>query len=229
MSGAVRPNRRVMGQNMRNGDAIMPHVMLATPLATRVAHVSPKRGGVSPTAFFRGFRGFTYIGVLIAIAVLGVWLAVAGSVWHTAQQRDRERELLFAGDEIRNAIGRYYNAGHGAAREYPQNLEALLRDPRQPSVIRYLRKIYIDPMTDSTDWGLVKTAGDRIAGIYSKSDLTPIKQANFGMADGDFEGKKKYSEWLFVYQSRSTRTKEVNKTSTESDMSVADPETGTPQ
>lgn len=146
-------------------------------------------------------RGFTYLGLLIAVAILGATLAAAGEVWRTAQQRERERELLFVGDQIRQAIGRYYSAG----RQYPQSLDDLLRDPRLPGVTRYLRKRYYDPITGTTEWGLVKGAGDRITGVFSRSEERPIKQANFSWADREFEGKEKYSEWTFVYQPKSAR------------------------
>ena len=146
-------------------------------------------------------RGFTYIGLLIAVAILGATLAAAAEVWHTAQQRERERELLFVGDQIRQAIGRYYAAG----RQYPQSLDDLLRDPRLPGVARYLRKHYYDPITGTTEWGLVKDPGDRIMGVFSLSEARPMKQANFSAVDREFEGKEKYSEWTFVYQPRLAR------------------------
>ncbi len=146
-------------------------------------------------------RGFTYIGILITIAIMGAFLAAIGVVWHTAQQRLREQQLLFVGDQFRQAIADYYNAGGGgAASQYPQTLNDLLRDPRMLGVARYLRKLYHDPITGTTDWGLVKTAGDRIMGVYSLSEAHPIKRSHFNTADREFEGKEKYTQWTFVYQ-----------------------------
>jgi len=143
-------------------------------------------------------RGFTYLGLLIAVTIIGVALATVGVVWQTAQQRDRERELLWVGDQFRLAIGRYYRAG----RQYPANLEDLLRDPRLPGVARYLRKIYHDPITGTTDWGLVRDASGGIVGVYSPSEARPIKQADFSGTDQGFEDKEKLSEWVFVYRPR---------------------------
>ena len=40
-------------------------------------------------------RGFTYIGLLIFIALLGIGLAMTGQIWHTSVQREKEAELLF--------------------------------------------------------------------------------------------------------------------------------------
>jgi type II secretory pathway pseudopilin PulG len=92
-------------------------------------------------------RGFGYIGLLILVAMMSVALAGAGEVWHTAQQREKEQELLFAGGQFRRAIAQYYANTPGKARHYPLQLEELLKDPRYPGVRRYLRKIYLDPMT----------------------------------------------------------------------------------
>ncbi|MBU1395310.1 MAG: type II secretion system GspH family protein [Gammaproteobacteria bacterium] len=143
-------------------------------------------------------RGFGYIGLLILVAMMGVALAGAGEVWHTAQQREKEQELLFAGAQFRRAIAQYYANTPGKARRYPLQLEELLKDPRHPGVRRYLRKIYLDPMTGKAEWGLVTGPGGEIYGVYSRSQDAPLKQAGFRLADKDFEGRTKYSEWVFI-------------------------------
>lgn len=143
-------------------------------------------------------RGFGYIGLLILVAMMGVALAGAGAVWHTAQQREKEQELLFAGGQFRRAIAQYYANTPGKARRYPLHLEELLKDPRHPGVRRYLRKIYLDPMTGKAEWGLVTGPGGEIYGVYSRSQDAPLKQAGFRLADKDFEGRTKYSEWVFM-------------------------------
>lgn len=142
--------------------------------------------------------GFGYIGLLILVAMMSVALAGAGEVWHTAQQREKEQELLFAGDQFRRAIAQYYANTPGKARRYPLQLEELLKDPRHPGVRRYLRKIYLDPMTGKAEWGLVTGPSGEIYGVYSRSEDAPLKQAGFRLAEKDFEGKTKYSEWIFI-------------------------------
>lgn len=143
-------------------------------------------------------RGFGYIGLLILVAMMSVALAGAGEVWHTAQQREKEQELLFAGGQFRRAIAQYYANTPGKARRYPLHLEELLQDPRHPGVRRYLRKIYLDPMTGKAEWGLVTGPGGEIYGVYSRSQDAPLKQAGFRLAEKDFEGRTKYSEWVFM-------------------------------
>lgn len=147
-------------------------------------------------------RGFTYIAVLIFIAVMSAGLAAAAEVWHMALKRENEAQLLFAGDQFRNAILMYFVHAPGGTNRYPQRLEDLLKDPRYPDTKRYLRKIYTDPMTNSTKWGLLKAAGGEILGVYSLSADEPAKKTNFGIVDQAFEGKSKYSEWVFVIPSK---------------------------
>lgn len=140
--------------------------------------------------------GFTYIGLLLAIAMAGFFMAAVSEVWHTAAKREREAELLFAGDQIRKALTRYVASAPGTER-YPRRLEDLLRDPRYPIPRRYLRQVYRDPMTADGEWGLVKS-GEFITGVYSRSDEEPLKTAGFIYADRAFEDKRKYSEWIFM-------------------------------
>ncbi len=147
------------------------------------------RSGVQP-------RGFAYIALLIFIATMGVALAGVAEVWHTEVKRQKEEQLLFIGDQMRNALAAYYSAG-GAGR-YPTTLDDLVKDPRTPTTRRYLRKAYPDPITGGAKWGLLKGASGEILGVYSLSDEEPIKKSNFNFADRMFEGKKKYSEWVFM-------------------------------
>lgn len=142
--------------------------------------------------------GFTYILLLIQMALVAIALSVVVQVWMTMQMRAREEELLNVGQEFRQAIEQYYrNTPAGIAERYPRKLDDLLKDPRYPAPRRYLRKIYFDPITNSRDWGLQK-AGDLITGVYSRSDREPIKKTEFRPVDQNFEGKTKYSEWIFT-------------------------------
>jgi len=144
-------------------------------------------------------RGFTYLVLLFMVAIMGAVLAATAMVWHTLAQRDKEQELLYAGDAFRRAIGLYYERTPGAAKQYPKKLDDLLEDKRQVSLTRYLRKIYIDPLTASKKWGVVPGPGGTIMGVYSRSEGTPIKTGNFDKADQDFAGKGSYRDWRFVY------------------------------
>ncbi|NTV94324.1 MAG: type II secretion system protein [Thiobacillus sp.] len=144
-------------------------------------------------------HGYTYIGLLVLVAIMGLGLTAAAEVWLTEQQREKERELLFIGNQFRQALDQYYRNTPGRALRYPLSLEDLLEDPRYPMPRRYLRKIYPDPMTRGTQWGLVTGPKGEIYGVHSLSEEAPLKKGNFKSADRDFEGKTRYSEWLFMH------------------------------
>ena len=151
-------------------------------------------------------RGFSYLLILFFVAITGVGLASASQVWVTAVQRDREAKLLFIGNELRRAIGRYYEATPGAFKSYPPTLEALLKDPRFPDTRRYLREIHVDPMSSSGDWVLIKSPQGGIIGVASASEDAPLKRSGFIGADRVFEeqaarlkSKMRYRDWEFVY------------------------------
>jgi type II secretory pathway pseudopilin PulG len=119
-------------------------------------------------------RGFTYIGLLLALALVAAGLSAAGVVWHTETQRAQEAELLFIGGEFKRAIAGFYDGTPGPVKQLPKNLEDLLHDTRYPTVRRYLRKIYVDPISGRAEWGLVATPAG-ITGVYSLSQREPFK------------------------------------------------------
>src|SRR5689334_14742094 len=140
-------------------------------------------------------RGFTYLGLLIAIVVMGLMLSAAGKLWSTTERRERETQLLFAGHQFRNAIAAYFAQHH----RYPPALQDLLGDPESPTPQRYLRRMYIDPMTGSSDWHLITAPAGGIMGVASTSTLIPLKQANFEPVDVSFAQADCYCGWQFVY------------------------------
>lgn len=146
--------------------------------------------------------GFTYVGLLITIVLMTSALALVAPVWELANRRDKEAELLFIGGEFRRALAAYAKLGSSDADRYPKTLEDLVKDPRFAGNRRFLRKVYGDPMTNSTDWGYQRDALGGIIGVFSKAEKEPIKQTNFRAADKDFEGKTKYSEWVFTDKQR---------------------------
>jgi type II secretory pathway pseudopilin PulG len=146
--------------------------------------------------------GFTYLALLLVIVVMGVLLGAATEVWHTTMQREKERELLFVGNQFRLAIGAYY-LNH---RTLPHNLEDMLKDPQYAYTQRYLRKIYRDPMTGTKDWALLRGADGGILGVHSLSEMHPVKIAGFGVSGNSFDGAVKYSEWVFAYRARQNVT-----------------------
>jgi type II secretory pathway pseudopilin PulG len=176
---------------------------------------SPDRARLENRAFFRrpaGERiraltpnsnsqaGFTYLGLMIIVMIMGAALAATGTFFSHAAQREKERELLFVGHQFRDAIESYYRRSPGAS-VYPKTLDDLVEDKRFPMPQHHLRRIYRDPVGGSTQWGLVEAPGGAgIMGVHSVSQDAPIKSGNFDAADASFEGAAKYADWQFVFK-----------------------------
>jgi type II secretory pathway pseudopilin PulG len=154
---------------------------------------------VRPSMIPRRQSGFTYIGVLILVAIMGIIAAATADLWRTERKRESETELLFIGNQYRQAIGQYYDQSPGRVRTFPGRLEDLLRDPRTPGIKRHLRKLFADPVTGGEEWGLVKGPAGEIVGVFSLSEDAPLKKGNFQRIDSKLEDKQKYSEWVFIY------------------------------
>jgi type II secretory pathway pseudopilin PulG len=144
-------------------------------------------------------NGFTYLMALILIVIMGIMLGAVGQTWQTTMKREREAELLFRGSQIKAAITTWHTPGKGRPPSSPlTDLKQLLEDPRTVDKVRYLRKLYTDPITGK-EWGVVKDAQRGITGVFSSSDEKPLKVDNFPDDLKDLAGKEKYSDWRFVY------------------------------
>jgi type II secretory pathway pseudopilin PulG len=141
-------------------------------------------------------RGFTYIGLLVAVVLMGLMLTLVARVWSTTEQREREIQLLYIGHAYRIAISSYFSLGH----QYPTTLQDLLTDERFPVPKHHLRRLYADPMTGHADWSLILTpSGQGVMGVASSSQAKPIKLDGFELIDQAFKGADCYCSWQFIY------------------------------
>lgn len=141
--------------------------------------------------------GFTLLGLLFLVAVLGIGLAAIGGVWKTAKEREQEAELLFIGDQYRRALVSYYQQSPGADKQYPKKLKDMLADPRFPYTVRYLRRLWRDPVGGG-EWVLLRDEKGGIRGVHSASSDAPRKTAGFPRVYATFEGASRYADWVFV-------------------------------
>jgi general secretion pathway protein G len=150
-------------------------------------------------------EGFTYIELIIATIVLAVLAAAIVPVTQAASKRAKEAELRAALRTLRTAIDEYKRAvdmGQIGGTDielgsegYPEKLEILVEGVSQVGSagkkIKFLRRIPIDPMTNSTDWGMRSYqdepdarmwGGQNVYDVFTKSTATAL--------DGS-----KYSDW----------------------------------
>ena len=144
--------------------------------------------------------GFTYVALLIAVAIVGAGLAGAAELWSQQERREREHDLLFIGGEFRRAIERYYLDSPGVAKSYPQELSDLIEDRRFPTPRRHLRRMYRDPMTGKAEWAVLEAPTGGIMGVRSFSNAETLKKSGFRLENRALEGAGRYSEWEFRYE-----------------------------
>ncbi|HKX38770.1 MAG TPA: prepilin-type N-terminal cleavage/methylation domain-containing protein [Burkholderiales bacterium] len=120
-------------------------------------------------------RGFTLIELLVVLAVIATLLTLALPRYFGSLDKSREavlKENLF---QMRDAISRY----HADKGRYPETLDQLATD-------KYLRKVPVDPVTDSaTTWMVVRSEDPQKTGVYD------VKSGATGKASDGTE----YAQW----------------------------------
>jgi type II secretory pathway pseudopilin PulG len=145
--------------------------------------------------------GFTYLGLIILVAVIGLVGAATLKIDALLRRAQAEKELLETGAAFSEALRTYAEATPKGQPTQPPSLQELLKDPRFPGVRRHLRKIFVDPMTGKAEWGIVwANPGDRrgVVAVYSLSQAKPLKVANFDARFSGFENRRHISDWKFV-------------------------------
>ena len=151
--------------------------------------------------------GYTYFGLLLAILAASLAVAAGVTLLSNDMRRDKEAELLFAGDEIRRALELYHSQNTAGMQPFPRTLDALLRDPNQLSVQRYLRRIYRDPVHDpdvpgaaaeNGFWVLIRDGNGQIVGVHSNSMREPLRRSGFPKQYEGFRQARRYADWQFL-------------------------------
>jgi general secretion pathway protein G len=148
-------------------------------------------------------RGMTLVELIVAFTILMLLSAMAVPLARYKVQRDKERDLVRALDQIRNGIDKFkddMDSGKiGPAKldsdNYPESLEQLVEGVKATGSvdkkIRYLRRIPKDPMTNSYDWGKRSTKDDPKAQAWGGQNIFDVYTKSFDKAhDGT-----PYSEW----------------------------------
>jgi general secretion pathway protein G len=148
-------------------------------------------------------RGLTLAELIVAAAILLILSSAAVPLARVQLRRTQERELRIALREIRTAIDRYKDAADSGLIQvelgtegYPPDLESMVEgvplvNSPDDKKLRVLRRIPVDPMTNSTEWGLrayqdepdsTAWSGENVFDVYTRSPAAAL--------DGSL-----YSEW----------------------------------
>ncbi len=149
-------------------------------------------------------KGMTLVELIVAFTILLVLTSMAVPVARSNVRRMKERQLREALHEIRGAIDKYKDmadAGKLGIQKldsfgYPESLQALVDGVKgsgqaADTKLKFLRRIPIDPMTRSTDWGVRSMQDDPKSFSWGGQNVFDVftKSSEKG-ADG-----KPYAEW----------------------------------
>ena len=151
--------------------------------------------------------GFTFVELLVVTALVAILATAVMPLAKVTMQRQREIELRRALREIRTAIDQYKDAADQGqipptsvrvgSEGYPPDLQTLVVGVRAAGEggsdrkLKFLRRIPIDPLMRSAEWGLrayedkpdsKSWGGQDVYDVYSKSEGTAL--------DGT-----KYADW----------------------------------
>ena len=143
--------------------------------------------------------GFTYLGLIILVCVIGLVGAATLKIGALMQRAQMEEELLDIGAAFSAALQSYAQATPQGQALQPPSLQELLKDPRTPALRRHLRKMFVDPATGGTEWGVVYLADKvGVVAVYSLSPAKPLKIGNFDARFVGFDNKQHLSDWKFT-------------------------------
>lgn len=145
-------------------------------------------------------KGFTLIEMLVTMTILAVLAAAVIPLAKTAIKREREIELRRNLRIIREALDAYKKLADERKIEveddsegYPPDLETLVKgvefkgeqeaEKSDKKIVKFLRRIPVDPMTNSYEWGLRSYqddpdsdswGGENVYDVYTKSQATAL-------------------------------------------------------
>ena len=151
----------------------------------------PAREDVGSTGSTNSQSGLTLVELIITVAIVAILASAAIPIARFQVKREKERELRRDLWEMRDAIDHYYDAAMKGGIQtkvdslnYPPDLQTLVDGVDiQTKKIKFLRRIPVDPMTKSSDWGLrsnqddpdsTSFGGQNVFDVYTKSDGTAL-------------------------------------------------------
>lgn len=152
-------------------------------------------------------KGFTLVEMLVTLTILSILAAAALPLAKVAVKREKEIELRRNLRILREALDAYKKLADEKKIEvdeesygYPPDLETLMEGVKitsdkakegSPEIVKFLRRIPRDPMTDSPDWGLRSYQDDRDSTTWGGENIYDVYTKSPGTAlDGS-----KYRDW----------------------------------
>jgi|SRR5215831_2724959 len=118
-------------------------------------------------------RGYALVSLLLLMSILALFALAAAENSRQQGQREREKEAIFRGEQVSDAIRSYYRyRGAQGVNSLPNSMDDLLQGiPRGTKKLQILRaEAAHDPLSKSGEWKLVGPTAENVAGFVK--DLT---------------------------------------------------------
>jgi general secretion pathway protein G len=150
----------------------------------------------------RRHSGFTLIELLVTVMIISILVGLAVPLARNSIKREKEFALRAALREIRTALDKYKDASDRGfimmkidTEGYPETLQILVDGVdavgQVNKKLKFLRRIPIDPMTNSAEWGQRSYQDDPKSTSWGGQNVFDVYTKSEGKAlDGT-----KYSEW----------------------------------
>jgi general secretion pathway protein G len=143
--------------------------------------------------------GLTLVELIITVAIISILACAAVPVARFQVKRQKERELRRDLWEMRDAIDKYKDAADRGGMQikldslgYPPDLQTLVDGVEiKDKKVRFLRAIPIDPMTESTEWGVRSNQDDADSDSWGGQNVFDVYTTS---TDTAFDGTK-YNTW----------------------------------
>ena len=114
--------------------------------------------------------GYALVALLVVMSLLALFAMAAASNVKQQAQREREKEAIFRGEQVADAIRLYYRSrGAQGTNSLPTNIEQLLEGiqiPGRTKKLQILRSAAArDPLSHSGEWKLISPTSQDLAGL----------------------------------------------------------------
>ena len=159
-----------------------------------------------PSGVFRvsnSAQGYTFVELLVVAAIIMILASAVMPLARVTARRQREVELRRALREMRTAIDKFKEAADlgqigsldlkVGSENYPADLQMLVdgvsaANDATGRKLKFLRRVPVDPMTHSTEWGLrsyqdkpdtTRCGGQNVFDVYTTFDGTALDKTKY--------------------------------------------------
>jgi type II secretory pathway pseudopilin PulG len=113
-------------------------------------------------------RGYALVALLVVMSLMALFAMAAASNVKQQAQREREKEAIFRGEQVADAIRSYYRfRGGQGVNSLPTNMDQLLEGiPRGTKKLQILRvEAARDPLSSTGEWKLISPTSQDFGGL----------------------------------------------------------------